>query len=109
MRCACCDTRLEESEVRYNKLLKRWDYCGVCKTVSKEILADLARRHFVHTSTFVPHDTHHSAFNEGRRSVILDIISLVNIPMEELDKLNRKAEDGRDSRTDNSGDWNSEF
>ncbi len=75
----------------------------------KEILADLARRHFVHTSTFVPHDTHHSAFNEGRRSVILDIISLVNIPMEELDKLNRKAEDGRDSRTDNSGDWNSEF
>ena len=75
----------------------------------KEILADLARRHFVHTSTFVPHDTHHSAFNEGRRSVILDIISLVNIPMEEFDKLNRKAEDGRDSRTDNSGDWNSEF
>ena len=75
----------------------------------KEILADLARRHFVHTSTFVPHDTHHSAFNEGRRSVILDIISLVNIPMEELDKLNRKAEDGRDSITDNSGDWNSEF
>ena len=75
----------------------------------KEILADLARRHFVHTSTFVPHDTHHSAFNEGRRSVILYIISLVNIPMEELDKLNRKAEDGRDSRTDNSGDWNSEF
>ena len=75
----------------------------------KEILADLARRHFVHTSTFVPHDTHHSAFNEGRRSVILDIISLVNIPMEELDKLNRKAEEGRDSRTDNSGDWNSEF
>ena len=75
----------------------------------KEIIADLARRHFVHTSTFVPHDTHHSAFNEGRRSVILDIISLVNIPMEELDKLNRKAEDGRDSRTDNSGDWNSEF
>ena len=75
----------------------------------KEILADLARRHFVHTSTFVPHDTHHSAFNEGRRAVILDIISLVNIPMEELDKLNRKAEDGKDSRTDNSGDWNSEF
>ena len=75
----------------------------------KEILADLARRHFVHTSTFVPHDTHHSAFNEGRRSVILDIISLVNIPMEELDKLNRKAEDGRDSRTDNDGGWDSEF
>mgnify|MGYP003140964279 CR=1 FL=1 len=40
MRCACCDTRLEESEIRYNKLLKRWDYCGVCKTVSKEVLAD---------------------------------------------------------------------
>ena len=75
----------------------------------KEILADLARRHFVHTSTFIPHDTHHSAFNEGRRSVILDIISLVNIPMEELDKLNRKAEDGRDSRTDNDGGWDSEF
>jgi len=75
----------------------------------KEILADLARRHFVHTSTFVPHDTHHSAFNEGRRSVILDIISLVNIPMEELDKLNRKAEDGRNSRTDNDGGWDSEF
>ena len=75
----------------------------------KEILADLARRHFVHTSTFVPHDTHHSAFNEGRRSVILDIISLVNIPMEELDKLNRKAEDGRDSRTDNDGGWDSEL
>jgi len=77
--------------------------------VGKEILADLARRHFVHTSTFIPHDTHHSAFNEGRRSVILEIISLVNIPIEELDKLNRKAEDGRDSGTDNNGSWDEQF
>ena len=75
----------------------------------KEVLADLARRHFIHTSTFIAHDTHHSAFNEGRRSVILDILSLENIPIEELDKLTRKAEDGRDSRTDNSGDWDREF
>ena len=93
--------KAKRRKVQYKELFSTDD--------GKEILADLARRHFVHTSTFVPHDTHHSAFNEGRRSVILDIISLVNIPMEELDKLNRKAEDGRDSRTDNSGDWNSEF
>ena len=75
----------------------------------KEVLADLARRHFIHTSTFIAHDTHHSAFNEGRRSVILDILSLENIPIEELDKLTRKAEDGRDSGTDNNGSWDEQF
>ena len=41
MRCACCDKLLEQSEIKFNKLLKRWDYCGTCKTISKEILYDI--------------------------------------------------------------------
>ena len=41
MRCSCCDKLLEQSEIKFNKLLKRWDYCGTCKTISKEILYDI--------------------------------------------------------------------
>ena len=40
MRCACCDKPLDSSEIKYNKLLKRWDYCFTCKTISREILAE---------------------------------------------------------------------
>ena len=40
MRCACCDKPLDDSEIKYNKLLKRWDYCFTCKTISREILAE---------------------------------------------------------------------
>lgn len=72
----------------------------------KKVLADLARRHFVFTTTHVPRDSDYSAFNEGRRTVILDIMSLVNIPIEDLEKLGRKADDDGISRTDNGGDWN---
>ena len=41
MRCSCCDKLLEQIEIKFNKLLKRWDYCGTCKTISKEILYDI--------------------------------------------------------------------
>lgn len=41
MGCSCCDKLLEQSEIKFNKLLKRWDYCGTCKTISKEILYDI--------------------------------------------------------------------
>jgi|TARA_R110002020_G_scaffold6627_1_gene28081 hypothetical protein len=61
MRCACCNTKLEESEVRYNKLLKRWDYCGVCKTASREIIAEyewlennLESNNFLLDNQFIP-------------------------------------------------------
>ena len=56
MRCACCDQLLEESEVKYNKLFKKWDYCGTCKAISKEILQDieLLDNHFFLDNDLIP-------------------------------------------------------
>jgi hypothetical protein len=49
----------------------------------KRVIADLMKRHFVFGSTQVQGDSHESAFNEGRRAVILDIMSAIGTAPEE--------------------------
>ena len=38
------------------------------------MLRDLMRRHFVLCSTQIAGDSHETAFNEGRRAVVLDVL-----------------------------------
>lgn len=45
----------------------------------RRVLRDLMRRHFVLRSTQIAGDSHESAFNEGRRAVVLDILQAVNV------------------------------
>lgn len=55
----------------------------------KRVLADLMRRHFVLRSTQIAGDSHETAFNEGRRAVVLDIMQAVG---EKEDKLREITE-----------------
>ena len=59
---------------------KRQDYRRTFDTeAGQRVLSDLMRRHFVFSVTKVPGDATESAFNEGRRSVILDIMQTVGV------------------------------
>jgi hypothetical protein len=42
------------------------------------VLRDLMRRHFVLRSTQIAGDSHETAFNEGRRAVVLDLLHALN-------------------------------
>jgi hypothetical protein len=46
------------------------------------ILKDLADRHRIFQTTFVTNDPYATAFNEGRRAVILDLIRFINHDLE---------------------------
>ena len=68
--------------------------------LGKEVLADMCDRHFMLTTTHVPHDPHTTAFNEGRRAVIAELIQLAGTsPLELQEKIKlQQKEDGRNSR-----------
>ena len=40
MRCQCCNKILSSGEINYNKFLKRWDFCGICKDESRHLFED---------------------------------------------------------------------
>ena len=40
----------------------------------RRVLRDLMRRHYVLRSTQIVGDSHETAFNEGRRAVVLDVL-----------------------------------
>ncbi len=44
----------------------------------RRVLRDLMRRHFVLRSTQIAGDSHETAFNEGRRAVVLDVLHALN-------------------------------
>lgn len=69
------------------------------KEPGRKILEDLVNRHGVFQPTFCPGDPHMSAFMEGKRAVVLDILKFVNIPLDQLERI-YKEHDGRDN--DNS-------
>lgn len=50
----------------------------------KRVLLDMMRRHFVLQSTKVPGDAGESAFREGRRSVVLDIMNVLRMDEQQV-------------------------
>ncbi len=40
MRCQCCNKILHHSEIKFNKFLKQWDFCGICKDHSRHLYDD---------------------------------------------------------------------
>jgi len=72
----------------------------------KEMLADMAHRHYMFTTTHVPGDPHYTAFNEGRRSVVVELLQLANISLSELQAtLKRQETDGRSESSYGSNDY----
>ena len=76
---------------------RKYDYDTTFNTEEgKRVLADLAHRHGVFESVFVPGDPHHTAFREGKRSVVTDLLRYLNISIAELqrlEKLNERTSD----------------
>lgn len=61
-----------------------------------KVLADLCQRHFIFSTTHVPGDSVASAFQEGRRSVVMDLIKYLKIDLESLEKQMETPYDRRD-------------
>ena len=61
-------------------------------------LADLCQRHFIFHTTHVPGDSVASAFQEGRRSVVMDLIKYLRTDLETLEKQMEPPYDRRDER-----------
>ena len=70
------------------------------------MLAAMAHSHYMFTTTHVPGDSHYTAFNEGRRSVVMELLQLANISLSELQAtLKRQETDGRSESSYGSNDY----
>ena len=58
----------------------------------KRVLLDMARRHFLYHSTKVAGDAGESAFREGRRAVVLELMATLRMKEEDLMKLPEETE-----------------
>jgi len=66
----------------------REDYKKVFTTEEgKRVLADLEKTCFFKSTIFVPNDALTMAFNEGNRAVLLHILTILELNIEELEKL----------------------
>ena len=72
----------------FDFLKRKKDYKVVFESPEgKRVLKDLMAFCHYRDSTFVPNDVGMSAFNEGKRRVLLRVISLMNIPEERLNEI----------------------
>ena len=63
------------------------DYKRVFQSpTGKKVLEDLKRRCYFDKTTFEKGDTHHSAFKEGKRYVLLQILNMIDMDIEVLKK-----------------------
>ena len=62
-----------------DRIRQRWNYRRAFGDVrGRRVLRDLMRRHYVLRSTQIVGDSHETAFNEGRRAVVLDVLYALN-------------------------------
>lgn len=82
----------DEQEARLERM--RLDYRRTFGgEYGKRVLEDMMRRHFVFACTMVPGDAHETAFNEGRRCVVLDIMRQMAVSEADLLKLQEEIVD----------------
>lgn len=71
----------------------KYDYDAVFSSPEgKRVLADLAKRHGVFEAAFVPGDPQHTAFRDGKRSVVVDLLRYLNVNISELQQLEKVNE-----------------
>ncbi len=64
------------------------DYRTIFKGPQGErVLADLCHRHGIFAPCHVPGDAYSTAYNDGRRSVVIDLLRYLNTDLEQLDDL----------------------
>ena len=75
--------RLSEKEKR-----RLADYHTVFGTPQgQRVISDLCQRHSVFDPCHVPGDSHSSSYNDGRRSVVVDLLRYLQTSPEQLDNL----------------------
>ena len=62
----------------FDAIRRRQDRRAFGGEAGGRVLRDLMRRHFVLRSTMIAGDSHETAFNEGRRAVVLDVLHALN-------------------------------
>ena len=53
----------------------------------QRVLADLCQRHGIYDPCHVPGDAYSTAYNDGRRSVVVDLLRYLNTDLERLTNL----------------------
>jgi len=66
----------------------------------KEVLADLCVRNFIFSPCMVPGDPYHTHFNDGRRAVVADLLSYLNVSVADLERMERKSYERRNNEFD---------
>ena len=75
--------RLSEKEKR-----RLADYRTVFESPQgQRVLADLCQRHGIYDPCHVPGDAYSTAYNDGRRSVVVDLLRYLNTDLERLTNL----------------------
>jgi hypothetical protein len=67
----------------------------------KRVLEDLCVRNFIFSPCIVPGDPYYTHYNDGRRSVIADLLSYLNISTSELERMERESYERRSNEYDN--------
>tara|TARA_R100001086_G_scaffold10687_1_gene5665 strand:- start:56 stop:352 length:297 start_codon:yes stop_codon:yes gene_type:complete len=76
-------TRITEKEKK-----RLADYRTIFKGPQGErVLADLCHRHGIFDPCHVPGDAYSTAYNDGRRSVVVDLLRYLGTDLERLDNL----------------------
>ena len=67
----------------------------------KSVLADLCSRNFIFSPCMVAGDPYHTHFNDGRRSVVADLLSYLNISIAVLERMERESYERSRTNLDN--------
>ena len=78
-----------------DRIRRRQDYRRAFRgEPGRRVLRDLMRRHFVLRSTQIAGDSHETAFNEGRRAVVLDVLHALNANEDALREMMAEGNSG---------------
>jgi len=76
-----------------NTALVKWhqDYQTVFSTPQgRRVLSDLVRTANVDRSTYVTGDSHQTAFNEGKRAIVMRILNRLHVSPEEVIRISKE-------------------
>lgn len=59
----------------------------------KAVLLDLMKRSGILSTSMIKGDPHMTAFNEGKRAIVLEILSRCRMTVEDIEKMSRQQED----------------
>ncbi len=68
----------------------------------KRVLADLCTRNFIFSPVMVAGDPYYTHFNDGRRSVVADLLVYLNVSVADLERMERESYERRNKDDDDN-------